>query len=428
MDGKCDPGADQNVRGVSTVAGNARAWRWRKELETLWVCPLLDRLPQSKPMQSVIADNALRLEPVAPGKVQAGVCLAAMSGGVDSSVAAALAVRAGRDAVGVTMRLWSPGPGSLNEKVRQCCGPTAYADAKSAADVAGIPHYIVNFEAAFSRAVVDYFCAEYLAGRTPNPCVACNNLIKFGALLDFARALGAVTMVTGHYARVQVDACGPHLLRALDRTKDQSYMLAGLRPDQLSSIVMPLGEFTKEQTRAVARALELDVAEKPDSVDLCFVDGDYRSFIADRHPESATPGPVLTLDGQEVGNHTGLLGYTVGQRKGLPDSLADGPWFVVRTDRAANAVVIGRRNDLERRSVTCSAANIIQPRHFAGGPATGVAVCRYRSRGIPARVHEDGDRLTVHFSQPVQLLTPGQLLVLYDEADEEVLASGVIEA
>lgn len=356
------------------------------------------------------------------------MCLAAMSGGVDSAVAAALAVGEGWDAVGVTMRLWSPGSGELSEKVRQCCGPTAYEDAKSAAAVAGIPHYIVNFEAAFSRAVVDYFCGEYLAGRTPNPCIACNNLVKFGALLEFARALGAVTLITGHYARIRVDDAGPHLLRAVDRSKDQSYMLAGLRRDQLASIVLPLGMFTKQQTRAVARDLALGVAEKPDSVDLCFVDGDYRSFILARFPESGASGPVVTLEGREVGRHDGLLGYTVGQRRGLPDDLGDGPWYVTRTDRAANTVVIGRREELARRSVACSAANILQPARLEGGMARGLAVCRYRSRGIPARVHLSGPgSLVVEFDEPAAMLTPGQLLVLYDAADEEVLASGIIE-
>ena len=379
-------------------------------------------------MHSVIADNppaALSTPPL----TRAGTCIAAMSGGVDSAVATALAVRSGVDAVGLTMRLWSPGAGSLNEKVRQCCGPTAYADAKSAAEVTGISHYIVNFEAAFSQAVVGYFCREYLAGRTPNPCVACNNLVKFGALLDFARALGAVTLVTGHYARAYVDDAGPHLLRALDRSKDQSYMLAGLRPAQLASIIMPLGDFTKEQTRTLARELGLGVAEKPDSVDLCFVDGDYRSFILERYPDSAAPGMLLTVDGREVGRHDGLLSYTVGQRKGLPDTLRDGPWYVLRTDRKANAVIIGRRDDLARRSVTCSSANVVRAEHFRTGFASGLAVCRYRSRGIPARarISDDGTALTVDFDAPVPMLAPGQLLVLYDSADEEVLASGIIE-
>jgi len=376
--------------------------------------------------QLVITDNET-LIPVPRQPGAAGLCFAAMSGGVDSAVATALAVRAGVEAVGVTMRLWSPGSGRLSEKVRQCCGPTAYEDAKNAAAVAGIPHYIVNFEAAFSRAVVDYFCREYLAGRTPNPCVACNNLVKFGVLLDFARALGAVTLVTGHYARVECNGSGPHLRRAVDRTKDQSYMLAGLRPAQLGALVMPLGEHTKDETRAMARALGLDVAEKPDSVDLCFVDGDYRSFIVERHPESGRPGPVITLDGDIIGEHDGLVGYTVGQRRGLPDTLADGPWYVVRTDRMSNAVIIGRREDLRRHSAVCSQANVLRPEHFRTGTARGLAVCRYRSRGISATARLDGDALIVDFDEPVPTLAPGQLLVLYDETDDEVLASGVIE-
>jgi tRNA-uridine 2-sulfurtransferase len=398
-------------------------------LETLWVCPLLDRSPQSTIMHAVIADNPPATRSAAPRSIRAGTCLAAMSGGVDSAVATALAVRGGIDAVGVTMRLWSPGPGSLSEKVRQCCGPTAFADAKSAAEVTGIPHYIVNFEAAFSQAVVGYFCREYLAGRTPNPCVACNNLVKFGALLDFARALGAVTLVTGHYGRSYVDDTGPHLLRAVDRSKDQSYMLAGLRPAQLASIIMPLGDYTKEQTRALARDLGLGVAEKPDSVDLFFVDGDYRSFILERYPDSTAPGMLLTVDGREVGRHEGLLSYTVGQRKGLPETLRDGPWYVLRTDRKANAVIIGRRDDLARSSVTCSSPNIVRAEHFRTGSTTGLAVCRYRSRGIPARasLSADGLGLQVEFDAPVPMLAPGQLLVLYDSTDEEVLASGIIE-
>jgi tRNA-uridine 2-sulfurtransferase len=377
-------------------------------------------------MQPVIADNPSDAD--FRHILSRSTCLAAMSGGVDSAVATALAVREGIEAIGVTMRLWSPGSGPLSEKVRQCCGPTAYADAKSAAAVAGIPHYIVNFEAAFSRAVIDYFCAEYLAGRTPNPCVACNNLVKFGALLDFARALGTVTLVTGHYARVRVDDSGVHLLRALDRRKDQSYMLAGLRQDQIAGVRMPLGEHSKETVRTMARDFGLAVADKPDSVDLCFVDGDYRSFILDRFPEGALPGPVMTLEGDIVGEHDGVLGYTVGQRRGLPETLADGPWYVVRTDHHANTVVIGRRAALARERARCSQPNVLRPQRFSDGEARGIAVCRYRSAGVPARARLEGAHLVVDFDRPVDLLSPGQLLVLYDEADQEVLASGIIES
>ena len=357
-----------------------------------------------------------------------GRALAAMSGGVDSAVAAALACDGGRDAVGVTMRLWSPGHGELSEKVRQCCGPTAYEDARRAAAAIGIPHFVVNFERAFERAVVDYFCGEYLAGRTPNPCVACNNLVKFGALLTFARALGADSIVTGHYARIVHDAAGAHLLRAIDRTKDQSYMLAGLEPDQLASLVLPLGDLLKHATRDLARERGFDVADKPDSMDLCFVDGDYRGFIMRRFPDSVAAGPIVTVDGVEVGRHDGLLNYTVGQRKGLSISAAgDGPWYVVATERSSNSVVIGKRSDLARTTIECSDANVIRPERFTDGWARGLAVCRYRSAPIPAvaRVTPDGG-LRVALDAPVALASPGQLLVLYDDADVEVLASGVI--
>jgi tRNA-specific 2-thiouridylase len=365
---------------------------------------------------------------IRPDFARAGRTLAAMSGGVDSAVAAAAAVRAGMDAVGVTMRLWSPGDGYVSEKSRQCCGPTAFDDARRAASTIGIPHYVLNFESAFERAVVEYFCAEYIAGRTPNPCVACNNLVKFGALLDFARALGAESIVTGHYARVVHARDGTHLYRAVDASKDQSYMLAGLRTDQLRSLTLPLGGHTKEETRSLARAYSLDIAEKPDSMDLCFVDGDYRGFIARRFPESAADGPMLSLDGREVGRHDGLVNYTVGQRKGLTVSeLGDGPWFVVRTDRAANAVVVGRREDLAKRVVDCTDANVIRPEHFVGGSARGRAVCRYRSKSIPATAElTDTGGLRVRLDESVPMVSPGQSLVLYDDADVEVLASGII--
>lgn len=385
----------------------------------------------AKPVASVIADIETDMVRSALERCSAGgaTTLAAMSGGVDSAVATALAVQAGRRAVGVTMRLWTPGSADVSEKARQCCGPTAFEDARRAAAAVGIPYYVINFEAAFQRAVVDYFCDEYLAGRTPNPCVACNNLVKFGALLDFAHALGAQVLVTGHYARITHEADGAHLRRAVDRSKDQSYMLAGLRADQLAFVVTPLGDFAKERTRQAARELRLDIAEKPDSMDLCFVDGDYRGFILERFPDGARAGPLVTVDGREVGTHDGLLGYTVGQRKGIATSgLGDGPWYVVRTDRAANAVIIGRRGDLARDTIACSRPNVLRPEYFAdGGSAHGLAMCRYRSKPIPAIASVSNDRLDVHLGEPAPVVSPGQLLVLYDPAGDEVVASGIIE-
>lgn len=367
--------------------------------------------------------------PALAGPVSPHRTLAAMSGGVDSAVAAGLTVAGKADAFGVTMRLWSPGAGDLSERVRQCCGPTAYEDARRASARLGIPHYVINFEAAFERAVVDYFCGEYRAGRTPNPCVACNNLVKFGALLEFARALGAGRVVTGHYARLRHGPDGTHLLRAADATKDQSYMLAGLRPEQLAGVEFPLGAFSKDETRAMAREMGLDVSDKPDSMDLCFVDADYRGFIARRFPDALAPGPVLTTDGDIVGEHDGLINFTVGQRKGIRTSgLGDGPWYVVRVDRDANAVTIGRREQLARSSIECSSANVLRDAAFERGVARGLAVCRYRAKPVPAAARlAPPDRLVVELDEPVPIASPGQLLVLYDAANEEVLASGIIE-
>lgn len=206
-------------------------------------------------------------------------------------------------------------------------------------------------------------------------------------------------------------------------------MLAGLRRDQLASIVAPLGAYTKEETRSLAARMELDVADKPDSMDLCFVDSDYRGFILRRHPDAAAPGPILTLDGRVVGTHDGLINYTVGQRKGIPTAgLGDGPWYVVRAQREENAVVIGRRDDLARSSVLCSGANVIDTGAFATGTARGLAVCRYR--GAPAAATArlaSGCRLFVQFDRPVSVVSPGQLLAFYDCDDQEVLASGIIE-
>lgn len=205
-------------------------------------------------------------------------------------------------------------------------------------------------------------------------------------------------------------------------------MLAGLRPKQLAAMTLPLGELTKEQTRTLAVEFGLGVAGKPDSMDLCFVDGDYRGFIERRFPDACRPGPIVGTDGSLLGMHDGLLRYTVGQRKGLPATLPDGPWYIVAVDADANSITIGRREDLERRSLRCSAANVIRRDVFKDGACEGLAMCRYRAHALPARVRRDGENgLQVELGEALPVVTPGQLMVLYDRDGDEVLLSGIIE-
>lgn len=347
--------------------------------------------------------------------------LAAMSGGVDSSVAAALLVRQGYDVVGVTMKLFKDG-GDLPD--RPCCSLDSVNDARRVCESLGIPHYVLNLQDAFSRDVVSDFVAEYAAGRTPIPCVRCNTFTKFRDLLVKADAIDAAFIATGHYARI-IDG---QLARGVDDNKDQTYFLWGIEREVMQRMMLPVGHLTKPETRAVARELGLLTAEKPESHEICFVpDGDYVKVLERELPKDApalTPGPIVTLDGRVVGEHDGFARYTIGQRRGLPGGSRE-PMFVIALRPEDRAVVVGPRDALLGRSVQAAEANWLA----AGIPDEGREVLvRIRHRATPqlgTLLQADARRFAVALHEPAYAIAPGQSVVLYD-ASGIVLGGGII--
>jgi tRNA-specific 2-thiouridylase len=354
--------------------------------------------------------------------------LAAMSGGVDSAVAAARAVAWGHDVVGVHLAL-SAKPGTLRTGARGCCTVEDARDARRAADVLGIPFYVWDFAEQFTEDVIDDFVAEYAAGRTPNPCVRCNERIKFAALLDKAIGLGFDAVCTGHYARLSVVDGAPSLRRSADDAKDQSYVLASLRPDQLREAMFPLGDSTKPEVRAEAAERGLAVAEKPDSHDICFIpDGDTRTFLTSRI--GVRSGALVDDEtGAVLGTHDGVHGFTVGQRKGLglDAPAADGrPRYVLSLEPATGDVRVG---SAERLAVSTVVG--IRPVFPSGRPfAAAECVVQVRAHGgvVPASAELVADELVVRLAEPLRGVASGQTAVLYrpDAAGDLVLASATI--
>ncbi len=360
----------------------------------------------------------------------------AMSGGVDSSVTAALLLERGFEVIGITMRLGSQDGDGHNTARSSCCSIESVEDARRVADHLGIPFYALNFEAIFKEEVVDYFCNEYSAGRTPNPCIICNEKLKFGKLLHIAHELEADYVATGHYARISLDAeTDRYVLRkGIDARKDQSYALFSLTQDQLKHTLTPLGDYTKPEVRRIAESLSLRTAQRPESQELCFIpDDDYSRFLRERIAGSIQPGPMLDMAGKVVGQHQGIQFYTVGQRKGLGSF--GKPMYVVKIDAQANAIVIGTNDDLLMDRLTASGANFISIPKL-DRPMKVTVKIRYNDPGATATALPLSDdstqeafvlasRFVVVFDQPRRAVTPGQAVVLYD--DDVVLGGGWID-
>jgi tRNA-specific 2-thiouridylase len=346
-----------------------------------------------------------------------------MSGGVDSSVAAALLAEQGHDVIGLSMQLYDQsGP----ETFGSCCSLEDLYDARRVAGTLGFPHYILNFERQFRETVIANFVSQYAAGRTPIPCAHCNSDLKFSTLLERARGFGADHVATGHYARVEQNADGRWLLqRSADVAKDQSYFLFSLTQEQLAHALFPVGSLTKPEVRQQARRLALNVADKPDSQEICFVpDDDYASFVAQRQPDVARPGAILSEAGERLGVHGGVHRFTVGQRKGLGVASAV-PLYVLKIDAASRDVTVGPRSSLERERLTASGVNWIS----VDAPAAWLAVSaqiRHRHTPSPGRVRAiDSGRAEFVFDTPQPAVTPGQAVVFYD--GDIVVGGGWIE-
>jgi tRNA-specific 2-thiouridylase len=347
----------------------------------------------------------------------------AMSGGVDSSVAAALLVEQGYDVIGIMLRLWSePGQESNN----RCCTPDAMALAKRVAAHLGIPFYAIDARQPFHQTVVRYFEEGYAQGETPNPCLKCNRHIRWGLLFDHALALGASYMATGHYARLRENQGGRiELLRAVDNAKDQSYILHVLNQSQLCQTIFPIGQFSKTEIRQLARKFDLPVAERADSQDLCFLgDGDYRQYLLRNTPTIQNPGPILNRDDEILGEHQGLAFYTIGQRKGL-GVYFESPRYVLEKDVQRNALIIGEVEELGKRDLVAKEVNWIsgsQPEH----PMRAQVKIRYKAKDAWATISPLADhQVQVQFDEPLRDITPGQAAVFYDEI--VCLGGGIIQ-
>jgi tRNA-specific 2-thiouridylase len=347
----------------------------------------------------------------------------AMSGGVDSSVAAALLKRQGYEVIGIFMRTGTSTE-DAERRSKTCCSVADALDARNVADRLDIPFYALDFENDFAR-IKDYFADEYLAGRTPNPCVVCNIWLKFGKLWGYGKQVGADFVATGHYARIaQAEDGTSRVQRAVDRTKDQSYVLFGLRRELLSHVLFPVGGYAKSEIRSLARDFGLPVHDKPDSQEICFVpDDDYLAFVRDRRPTRGTQGSIVDEDGQLLGEHAGIEAFTIGQRRGLGIAVGT-PRYVVQIEPMSRTVTVGRRNSLEKIGLEASRFNWQGP--TPSGPISCYAQIRAQHRAVAATVEPLPDeRARVVFQDRQSAITPGQVVTVYE--DDFVLGGGWID-
>ena len=350
-----------------------------------------------------------------------------MSGGVDSSVAAYLLKEQGYDVIGVTMQIWQDEEESVQQENGGCCGLSAVEDARRVAKQLGIPYYVMNFKREFKEKVMDYFAGEYLCGRTPNPCNACNRFVKWEALLRRSMEIGADYIATGHYARIRKLENGRYTIcNSVTAQKDQTYALYNLTQEQLSHTLMPVGEFAKDQIRKIAQDIGLQVAHKPDSQDICFVpDGDYAGFLERYTGKKLPEGNFVTADGEVVGRHKGITHYTIGQRRGLELPMGHRV-FVTEIRPRTNEVVVGENAELFQRTLIADQVNFMaMPQLQPGEVKQVMAKIRYNHKGAPAqiRMQEDGT-VRCTFDEPQRAMTPGQAAVFYK--GENVLGGGTI--
>lgn len=349
-----------------------------------------------------------------------GRVVVAMSGGVDSSVTAALLKEAGYQVIGVMMRLWSEAGSTVH--LRTCCSLDAAEDARRVCQVLDIPFYYLNFEQRFKTCVVDYFCSEYSRGRTPNPCLVCNQKIKFHFLLQEALALGADHLATGHYARIELRDGKCRLLRGIDQDKDQSYFLYTLGQGELQHLLFPLGGYLKSQTREMAARWGLPTAFRAESQEICFIPDDYRGFLAQWL--SPKPGPIVDTGGRVLGRHQGIAFYTVGQRRGLGLTSRE-PLYVKDIQPDTNTLVVGSNDQLFGRGLIARQLSYVSG-EIPGEPLIITAKVRYKSPEAGAVLLPRGKEAEVRFEEPQRAITPGQAVVFYQ--GEVVLGGGIIEA
>ena len=349
--------------------------------------------------------------------------MVAMSGGVDSSVAALLLQQQGYDVLGVTMKLYSVDEADLPANYQGCCTLDDVEDARMVCRTLGIPHYVLNVQQEFQSHVIDYFCSEYSKGRTPHPCIACNDKIKFSFLLNRAEALSAEYVATGHYARIERDLDGLVLKKGVDAGKDQSYVLFGMGQDQLSRTLMPVGAHPKDAIRQMAADAGFTNAAKPDSQDICFIPlGDYKEFLSQRM--DSTPGEIVDVDGATVGTHKGIQYFTVGQRRGLGVAGSE-PRYVLRLEPDANRVVVGPEEALYLDRVWTSRVNYTLG-VIPAGPVPVTVKIRYKSEEAAAILHPQSGGALVCFESSQRAVTPGQAAVFYQ--GDVLLGGGYIEA